>query len=69
LFDKSLDSWDRFGLVWNAMFFLWSVWDVVVDHDGFGFLFMVLFGGLFVFAYNTATKKREAARVEQRTQQ
>jgi hypothetical protein len=61
LFDKSLDGWDRFGLIWNAMFFLWAAWGVAVDHDGFDILFMLLFGTLFVFAYKTADKKRKAA--------
>jgi hypothetical protein len=61
LFDKSLDGWDRFGLIWNPLFFLWSAWLMVSQHDAFMLLFMLLFGGLFVFSYKSADRKRQAA--------
>jgi hypothetical protein len=61
LFDKSLDNWDRFALIWDALFFLWSAWTMVSQHDAFMLLFMLLFGTLFLFAYKSADKKRKAA--------
>jgi hypothetical protein len=62
LFDKSLDNWDRFGLIWNTLFFLWSAWVMVTQHDAFMLLFMLLFGWFFVMAYRTADRKRQVAR-------
>jgi hypothetical protein len=64
LFDKSLNKWDRFALVWNPAFFILAAYWAISMHSYFELAFMLLFAVMFVLSYNTARRKREVARID-----
>jgi hypothetical protein len=64
LFDKSLNKWDRFALVWNPAFFILAGYWAITMHSYFELFAMLFFGVMFVLAYNEAKRKRELARID-----
>lgn len=54
---NQLTGWTKFGLLWNALFFLFECTFVVLLHSLLPLLFALMFAAFFFFAWKDAQRE------------